>query len=217
MTNQDVIDLINKRYDIDVTHDSKIVCDYNLNLFNNITAIIGGSGTGKTTLLRKFLNTDDVTFKIDSDSSITKLLLDLSGNIEEVFKLLFDVGLSSVPVWKLPFKSLSNGEKLRFEIAYKILEDEPFIFVDEFTSMLDRQTAKNLCYKLSSILDKYNKKFVFASCHYDILDWIQVDELYDTNLKKLFDLQQLSLEKNTSWRSILQQNIAGEYLATITI
>ena len=74
--------------------------------------------------------------------------------MDEVFKLLFDVGLSSVPVWKSPFRTLSNGEKLRFEIAYKILLPNNYVFVDEFTSMLDRQTAKNLCYKLDGILKK---------------------------------------------------------------
>lgn len=217
MENQEIIDLINKTYDIDPEHQSKIVCDFNLNVLNDVTAIIGGSGTGKTTLIRKFLKVDDVTFNIDSDDCITKLLLDLHDNTDDVFKLLFDVGLSSVPTWKSSFRTLSNGEKLRFEIAYKILLPQNYVFVDEFTSMLDRQTAKNLCYKLDGILKKYKKKFIFASCHYDIMDWIEVDELYDTNLKKSFSPASLKRDQNTNWRSTLRKEIAGEYLATIII
>lgn len=217
MENQDVIDLINKTYDIDENHQSKIMCDYTLNVLHDVTAVIGGSGTGKTTLIRKFLKTDDVTFTIDSNDCISKILYDLHPNMDDVFKLLFDVGLSSVPVWKSQFHTLSNGEKLRFEIAYKILQPNPYVFVDEFTSMLDRQTAKNLCYKLADILKKYNKKFIFASCHYDIMDWIEVDEMYDTNLKKSFTPANLKRDQNTSWRSTLRKEIAGESLVTITI
>ena len=217
MNNQDIIDLINRKYDIDPEHSSKIVCDFNIDKSNNITAIIGGSGTGKTTLLRKFMNVDDVSFKIDNEDCITKVLLDLHDNVDDVFKLLFNVGLSSVPIWKSKFSTLSNGEKLRFEIAYKILLDNEYVYVDEFTSMLDRQTAKNLCYKLSDILQKYNKRFIFASCHYDILEWLHVDELYDTNLKKPLSLANLKIDQNMNWRSILQKEIAGEYLATIII
>lgn len=217
MENQDIIGLINKTYDIDDSHESKIVCDYTLNVLHDVTAVIGGSGTGKTTLIRKFLKTDDVSFSIQSNDCITKILYDLHPNMDDVFKLLFDVGLSSVPVWKSQFQTLSNGEKLRFEIAYKILQPNPYVFVDEFTSMLDRQTAKNLCYKLADILKKYNKKFIFASCHYDIMDWIEVDEMYDTNLKKSFTPANLKRDQSTNWRSTLRKEIAGEYLATITI
>lgn len=217
MENQEIIDLINKTYDIDDTHESKIESDYVLNPMLNVIAVIGGSGTGKTTLIRKFLKTQDVTFNLDSNDSITKLLFDLHPNMDDVFKLLFDVGLSSVPVWKSPFATLSNGEKLRFEIAYKILLPNQYVFVDEFTSMLDRQTAKNLCYKLDGILKKYSKKFIFASCHYDIMDWIEVDELFDTNLKKSFTPTSLKKDPDTNWRSILRKEIVGEFLATITI
>lgn len=217
MENQDIIDLINKTYDIDDNHVSKIECDFILNPLNDVTAVIGGSGTGKTTLIRKFLKTDDVSFNLDSDDCITKILFDLHPVEKDVFKLLFDVGLSSVPVWKSKFSTLSNGEKLRFEIAYKILLPDPYVFVDEFTSMLDRQTAKNLCYKLADILKKYNKKFIFASCHYDIMDWIEVDEMFDTNLKKHFTPANLKRDQNTNWRSTLRKEIAGEYLVTITI
>ena len=217
MESQEIIDLINKTYDIDESHQSKIECDFTLNVLNDVTAIIGGSGTGKTTLIRKFLKTQDVTFNLDNEDCITKLLYDLNPNMDEVFKLLFDVGLSSVPVWKSPFRTLSNGEKLRFEIAYKILLPNNYVFVDKFTSMLDRQTAKNLCYKLDGILKKYQKKFIFASCHYDIMDWIEVDELYDTNIKKSFTPANLKRDQNTNWRSTLRKEIAGEFLATITI
>ena len=93
------IDFINQKYDIKEDHSPRIDLPFELDLNVNVTAIIGGSGTGKTTLLRKWFNTKDVTFEVDSDMSIfEKLCKEKSDEeYERVSKLLFDVGLSSVP------------------------------------------------------------------------------------------------------------------------
>ena len=88
------------------------------------------------------------------------------------------------PMWKNAYNQISNGEKLRFEIAHKINGEESVIFIDEFTSMLDRQTSYNLCRKLNGLLDKYNKKLVISTCHFDILEQMNIDRVVDTNLKK---------------------------------
>ena len=218
MTNNDFIELINKKYDIDEKHESIINIDYKLNYFDNVIALIGGSGTGKTTLLKKLKNSDDVVFKIESNDCIIKILSDINVNLEfdDLCKVLFDVGLASV-VWKSPFHTLSNGEKLRFEIAYKLLNNEEYMYIDEFTSMLDRQTAKNLCYKLNDLLVKYNKKMIFTSCHYDILDWMNIDDVYDTNLKKQLAPASKKKDQNTNWRYLQYKRIAGAYLNTIII
>lgn len=217
MNNKEVIDYINKIYDIDENHNNKIDNDYKLNPFNKITAIIGGSGTGKTVLMKKLFKTDDVTFKVNDEKCITTLLYEKKPDIDEIFNVLFNCGLSSVPVWKQPFSTLSNGEKLRFEIAYKLLDDSDIFYIDEFTSMLDRQTAENLCINIDKLLKKYNKSMVFTSCHYDVLNWMQVDEVYDTNLKKCLNPQVNRDGKTTNWRFVMFQKICGEYSSTITI
>lgn len=214
-----IIDWINKKYDINGEYTSKVVYNDNPLPNHEVIAILGGSGTGKTTLIKHWLNIEDVSFKIDNNSSIFEKLVknDDEEEMERVSKLLFDVGLASVPIWKNTFGTLSNGEKLRFEIAYKLNSEEDIIYVDEFTSMLDRQTAKNLTLNLNKLLTIYNKRIIIASAHYDILDWLEIDLLVDTTTKKYHTLQQKDKLTITNWRFTLLQESCGEFLASITI
>ena len=213
------IDWINKKYDIREDHNSKINLDFELDTTKSVTVIVGGSGTGKTTLLKKWFNVDDVRFEINSRRSIFELLAEdnSESEFERVSKLLFDVGLSSVPIWKNSYYTLSNGEKLRFEIAYKLNSEEDIIFIDEYTSMLDRQTAHNLSINLNKLLNQYNKRAVLATAHYDILDWINVDQVVDTTIKKHLVLPEKELLTSMKWRLDLLNETGGTYLSTITI
>ena len=216
-SNKDVIDYINAFYDIRADHSPKIDLGFEYDDSHKITCIAGGSGTGKTTLLRKWFNVDDVNFAISSDDCIFKILNDEVGDVKQTSKLLFDVGLASVPMWKNTFNNISTGEKLRFEIAYKLASKDPVVFVDEFTSTLDRQVAKNLCLNLNKLVAKYDKNFVFCTSHFDILDWVKVDRLVDTTSKKAFSPQTNQQLTQMRWKSDLYQEICGEYLSTITI
>lgn len=214
-----VLDWIDKKYDIKDEYSSKIEYDLEFPIDSDVIAIIGGSGTGKTTLLKYWFKTDNVEFKVNSDKSIFELLVkeESQDEYERVSKLLFDVGLSSVPIWKNKYDTLSNGEKLRFEIAYKLNSDDSVIFIDEYTSMLDRQTAENLSRNLNRLLKQYDKKIVLVTAHYDILDWIEIDYLYDTTLKKYHSLQEKQVLTLMKWRYITQKETCGEYLASIII
>lgn len=212
------IEYINATYDIRQDHDSKI--DLAVDMDNSIvTAIIGGSGTGKTTLLKKWFNVNDVTFHVEDDLSIFELLCERHDNDEfsKVSKLLFDVGLSSVPMWKNKYSQISNGEKLRFEIAYKLKFGDDIIYIDEFTSMLDRQTSYNLCKNINKLLDNYNKRMVVSTCHFDILEHMNIDRVVDTNTKKSHATNQKESLSLSSWRLNVYHEIGGEFLATIII
>ena len=83
---------IKAKYDItEDNHKELMTLDVDLD-DSKVTAIIGESGTGKTTLLRKWFNVNDVTFNLSNDKSIFQHLYDLLGDEEETSKLLFDVG-----------------------------------------------------------------------------------------------------------------------------
>ena len=61
--------------------------------------------------------------------------------MEEIERTFYAVGFGSVPSWLKPYHVLSNGEKMRVDLARAILENDFFVF-DEFTSVVDRQVAQ---------------------------------------------------------------------------
>lgn len=213
----DLIKLINDKYDIDGSHSAEINIDFDYDPKYRITAIIGGSGTGKSTLLRKWFNVKNTEFDFYDGASIFEYLYNNILDFDKTCQLLFDVGLSSVPVWKNEYNQLSNGEKLRFEIAYKISGKDEVIFIDEFTSMLDRQVARNLTMNIRKLVRHYDKKLVISTAHFDVLDWMYVDRLVDTTAKKSYSPQMSQHLTHTLWKSIVYQDICGECLSSITI
>ena len=106
----------------------------------NIGVIYGGSGTGKTTLLKEFGNLAEDNF--DDEKPLISNFDWLEP--KEVTFLLSSMGLSSVPTWLRPFALLSNGEQYRARLAYKVAKakENDVILIDEFTSVVDRDVAK---------------------------------------------------------------------------
>jgi ABC-type ATPase with predicted acetyltransferase domain len=99
-------------------------------------------------------------------------------------ELLLASGLRSIPAWFRTPGTLSNGEYHRFEMAMAI--DQGINCIDEFTSVVDRDTAKSLAYSVSKYYDsQFLVCYTFASCHRDIIDWLDPDWVYDTDLQKL--------------------------------
>jgi len=146
----------------------------------NIGLIVGASGSGKTILSKKifgekyyhegFIWNNEKSF-IDSFRSDIK--------IKDITDVLSHVGFSSPPNWLLPFNKLSNGQKFRAEIARCILEKEELFIFDEFTSVVDRTVAKICCAAISKYIKKTDKQIIALSCHYDILEWLEPDWIFD--------------------------------------
>jgi hypothetical protein len=94
-------------------------------------------------------------------------------------------GLRTIPAWFRPARTLSNGEYHRFEMALCL--DQGIKTIDEFTSVVDRDTAKSLAYSIRKWFDNQNtyKVLYIASCHRDITDWLDPDYIYDTDMQEL--------------------------------
>ncbi len=139
----------------------------------NIGVILGGSGSGKTTILKKIGEVKKVLF--DSNKPLISNFNWLEP--KDASFVLTSMGLSSVPTWLRPFHTLSNGEQYRATLAYLVssAKEGEVILVDEYTSVVDRDVAKAMSFALQKYIRRENKRIILASCHYDILEWLMPD------------------------------------------
>ena len=148
-----------------------------LNSFEwNVGVIYGGSGSGKSTILKELGGIKTIEFDIDKPLISNFDWLEP----EEVCRVLTSIGLSSVPTWLRPFRLLSNGEQYRAYLAYLVASSKEgeTILVDEYTSVVDRDVAKAMSLALQKYIRREKKKVILASCHFDIMEWVMPDWIY---------------------------------------
>ena len=148
-----------------------------LNSFEwNVGVIYGGSGSGKSTILKELGGIKTIEFDVD------KPLISNFDWLEpdEASRVLTSIGLSSVPTWLRPFRLLSNGEQYRAYLAYLVASSKEgeTILVDEYTSVVDRDVAKAMSLALQKYIRREKKKVILASCHFDIMEWVMPDWIY---------------------------------------
>jgi ABC-type Mn2+/Zn2+ transport system ATPase subunit/predicted acetyltransferase len=149
-----------------------------------IGLIIGASGTGKTTIAKHVFGDDYCgDFAYSAEAVIDDLAKEQS--VENVTKTLNAVGFSSPPSWLKPYAVLSNGEKMRVDLANAILSDKTRIVFDEFTSVVDRQVARIGSYACQKAIRRTKKQFIAVTCHYDVEDWLMPDWVFCTDQMKV--------------------------------
>ena len=142
----------------------------------NVGLIVGPSGAGKSTILRNQFG-DPFEFEWKSPSVIDDFGSVLTLN--EISHICRAVGFNTIPAWMRPFKVLSNGERFRVDLARRLAEVPDPIVVDEFTSVVDRQVAKIGAHAVQKYVRKNNRQFVAATCHYDVIEWLQPDWMFE--------------------------------------
>lgn len=151
----------------------------------SIGLIVGPSGSGKTSMGRQFWGADalDDFSGWPTDKPIIDAIAP-KGDFNDVTAALASVGLGTVPTWLRPYPVLSNGEKFRANLARIICEAPKQVVIDEFTSVVDRQIAKfgALAFAKSwkRLAKEGGNQCVLLSCHYDIIDWVEPDWVFDT-------------------------------------
>lgn len=147
-----------------------------------VGVIVGPSGSGKTSMGRTVLGDDALWSggEWPADAPIVDAIAP-GGDFNDVTAALAAVGLGSVPSWLRPYSVLSNGEKFRAELARIIAEEPDRVVIDEFTSVVDRQIAKIGALAFQKAWRRTKGKCVLLSCHYDVLDWIEPDWIFDTS------------------------------------
>jgi len=168
------LDAIRARYDI---KDYKEIPVTIPNLpTDGVVLIVGTSGSGKSTILRSLnsVHTPNIEFY--------NSVIENFSTPERGEELLLACGLRTIPAWFRTPYTLSNGEHHRFEMALCL--DQGINTIDEFTSVVDRDTAKSLALSIRKFYDRRGtaEPLYIASCHRDIVEWLDPDYTYDTDL-----------------------------------
>jgi ABC-type dipeptide/oligopeptide/nickel transport system ATPase subunit/GNAT superfamily N-acetyltransferase len=165
----------------------------------NIGVIVGASGSGKTTVARELFGN---YFAGDFGWSTTHSIIDafpLTLPVKRVTDLLSSVGFSSPPAWMRPFQCLSNGQQFRVNLARILAEalvDGQIKVVDEYSSVVDRTAAKIGSAAVARTIRKHKLQFIAVTCHYDVLDWLQPDWVYDVAAEIMLENRESQIEKN---------------------
>ena len=154
----------------------------------NIGLIVGSSGTGKSTIAKELFPDTYIFEQTYSESSVIDDM-PKEKSVKEITKAFTSVGFASPPSWLKPYSVLSNGEKMRCDLAKSILEEKEIVVFDEFTSVVNREVAKTGSFAIQKAIRKLNKKFVAVGCHSDIIEWLQPDWIYNTDEQRFFFAQ----------------------------
>jgi GNAT superfamily N-acetyltransferase/ABC-type thiamine transport system ATPase subunit len=139
-----------------------------------IGVIVGASGSGKTTLLRAFGEERRPAW---SDGAVASQF----DSAADAAARFYAVGLNAVPTWTKPYAVLSNGERFRVDLARMIDNDA---VIDEYTSVVDRNVAMSTSNALRRYVGERGlKRIVIATCHRDVLPWLQPDWVIDTDIR----------------------------------
>jgi ABC-type ATPase with predicted acetyltransferase domain len=183
--------------------------------------VVGPSGSGKSSIGRMIGGgITDLYSGWPDDAPIVEAIAP-DGDFNVVTGALAAVGLGDVPAWLRPFKALSNGQQFRAGLARCLCDAPDVLVVDEFTSVIDRQIAKigALAFAKSWRRTK-GKKAVLLSCHYDILDWLEPDWVFDTSSGRLIKKAGLASHINaqqSNWKLGRSIPVTGVSLSRIII
>ena len=180
-----------------------------------IGVIVGRSGSGKSSIAKQLF----------PDAYITGfeylhhcILDDFPEGIEttEITRLLCSVGFASPPDWLKAYNCLSQGEKMRVDIARALLLPQKTVVFDEFTSVVDRDVTKIASCAISKAIKRQSgKKFIAVTCHYDVVDWLEPDWVFCTDTMQFERKKELGRPLNSKFIGAALP--CGKCLGNITI
>jgi energy-coupling factor transporter ATP-binding protein EcfA2/GNAT superfamily N-acetyltransferase len=145
--------------------------------------VVGPSGCGKSQIARRMWG-DSVDTELRWGDVATIDDFDRTLSMEQITEACMAVGFNTIPSWMRPHRVLSNGERFRVELARRLLEGGDTVVVDEFTSVVDRQVAQIASHAVQKHIRRGNKRFVAVTCHYDVIEWLRPDWMYDPSTQK---------------------------------
>jgi len=203
-------------FDLQTNHIKEHFCG-SINLEEkdwNVGIIWGASGTGKSTIAKELFG-DKIIANLEYKNSSVVDDMPKNKSIKDIVKTFNSVGFSSPPSWLKPYSVLSNGEKMRVDLANAILSEKDIIVFDEFTSVVNREVAKVGSYAVQKAVRKIGKKFIAISCHDDVIDWLEPDWAFNTDTMTFSWLKKK--DQKLPLISINAINFYGKHLKNIII
>lgn len=182
----------------------------------SVGLIVGSSGSGKSTIAKTIFPDYYIKeYEYTTDAVVDNMPKELT--VEKITNTFNSVGFATAWSWLKPYNVLSNGEKMRVDLARAILENRDVIVFDEFTSVVDRTVAKTASASISKSVRKMGKKFVAVACHRDIIEWLEPDWIYDTDEQRFFFANQNTNDQKLilKYENVVQKY--GDYLGNIII
>jgi ABC-type ATPase with predicted acetyltransferase domain len=209
-------------FDINPTHSNELfegsidIEDENW----NVGIIVGGSGTGKSTIAKQLFSENYISgYQYDNRSVLDNMPNNCT--TKEIELAFTSVGFASPPCWLKPYHVLSTGEKMRVDLARAILSKNDMVVFDEFTSVVDRVVAKTCSVAVQKEIRRRDKKFIAVTCHKDIIEYLQPDWVYDTDQKCFFGQRGNMSSPNTKLTYTKLADLIskqyGQYLGSIII
>lgn len=145
-----------------------------------VGVVVGPSGSGKTSIGHSLWG-DRAWYSHEWPRGVP--IVDgiaTDGDFNDVTAALGAVGLGEVRAWLRPYEVLSTGQQFRADLARVLAEQPEQVVIDEFTSVVDRQIAKVGAQAFAKAWRRTKGQAVLLTCHYDILEWVQPDWVFDT-------------------------------------
>lgn len=156
----------------------------------SLGVVTGPSGSGKSTLVQKLFGpTPNVTWL--DDVAILGHFVSI-----EVGRKFCDAACLDPCVAMRPFTALSGGEQARAQLA-RLLEaavasasSKPLV-LEEFSSLVDRDTAKKMAKSVQNLAQDKGLCIVISSCHSDFLGagMLEPDWIFECHNKRLLHFQ----------------------------
>ncbi len=154
-----------------------------------IGVVVGSSGSGKTSIAKQLW--PEAYFADMRERYRCKCFLNdfpEGVSVLEIGAALGSSGFSEPPCWLKSYGVLSQGQKMRVDIAHALLLPQSLVVFDEYTSTVDRTVAQvgSLAIK-RALKHKVGKQFIAVTCHFDVLDWLEPDWIYDVDNNTFVD------------------------------
>lgn len=144
----------------------------------DITLVCGESGSGKTQLCNILAKKWNFTIPIIPNQELIccELIGSDKESVDECIYYLNYVGLSDARLYYTKYKHLSDSQRFRTVIANTLLKSQgKGIYIDEFLSTLDRNTAKSIAYLIQKVARARKIKLLLATAHSDLTEYVNPD------------------------------------------